>query len=72
MYRNKAGYSDPTAGEALGKIMKEYRQQQKKLRQLQIQLTKQKKLKQNQKHKKLQNLFLNQNKHRKQPKKKIL
>lgn len=30
MYRNKAGYSDPTAGEALGKIMKEYRQQQKK------------------------------------------
>ena len=32
MYRNKAGYADPTAGEALGQLMKEYRQKQKKRR----------------------------------------
>lgn len=30
MYRNSEGYSDPTAGAAMSRIMKEYRQQQKK------------------------------------------
>ena len=29
MYRNYEGYSDPTAGQAVGKLMKEYKQQQK-------------------------------------------
>lgn len=30
MYRNSEGYSDPTAGQAMSRIMKEYKQQQKK------------------------------------------
>lgn len=30
MYRNSEGYADPTAGAALGQIMKEYRQECKK------------------------------------------
>lgn len=30
MYRNNEGYADPTAGSAMSRIMKEYRQQQKK------------------------------------------
>lgn len=30
MYRNSEGYADPTAGAALGQIMKEYRQERKK------------------------------------------
>lgn len=30
MYRNSEGYADPTAGAAMSRIMKEYRQQQKK------------------------------------------
>lgn len=30
MYRNSEGYADPTAGAAISRIMKEYRQQQKK------------------------------------------
>ena len=30
MYRNGEGYSDPTAGAAMGSIMKEYRQQRRK------------------------------------------
>lgn len=30
MFRNKEGYADPTAGLAMSRIMKEYRQQQKK------------------------------------------
>ena len=29
MYRNSKGYADPTAGEAMSHIMKEYRQKQK-------------------------------------------
>lgn len=29
MYRNSEGYSDPTAGEAMGKVMREYRQNQR-------------------------------------------
>ena len=29
MYRNYEGYSDPTAGQAVGNLMKEYKQQQK-------------------------------------------
>ena len=28
-YKNREGYSDPTAGEALGRIMREYRQRQR-------------------------------------------
>lgn len=31
MYKNHEGYSDPTAGAALGEIMKEYRQNRKKV-----------------------------------------
>ena len=31
MYKNHEGYSDPTAGAALGEIMKEYRQERKKV-----------------------------------------
>lgn len=30
MYKNNEGYADPTAGSAMSRIMKEYRQQQKK------------------------------------------
>jgi hypothetical protein len=30
MYKNNEGYSDPTAGAAMSRIMKEYRQEQKK------------------------------------------
>lgn len=30
MYKNSEGYSDPTAGWAMSRIMKEYRQEQKK------------------------------------------
>lgn len=30
MYRNSEGYADPTAGVALGQIMKEYRQERRK------------------------------------------
>ena len=30
MYKNSEGYADPTAGAAMSRIMKEYRQQQKK------------------------------------------
>ena len=30
MYKNSEGYADPTAGSAMSRIMKEYRQQQKK------------------------------------------
>ena len=30
MFKNSEGYADPTAGAAMSKIMKEYRQQQKK------------------------------------------
>ena len=30
MYRNKEGYADPTAGAAMSKVMKEYREKQKK------------------------------------------
>ena len=29
MYRNHEGYADPTAGAAIGKVMKEYKQEQK-------------------------------------------
>ncbi|MCM1439358.1 MAG: hypothetical protein NC131_09200 [Roseburia sp.] len=29
MYKNNEGYADPTAGEAISRIMKEYRQKQK-------------------------------------------
>lgn len=31
MYRNSEGYADPTAGAAMGRIMKEYRRKQKRL-----------------------------------------
>jgi hypothetical protein len=30
MYKNNEGYSDPTAGAAMSRVMKEYRQEQKK------------------------------------------
>ncbi len=30
MYRNSEGYPDPTAGAAMGKIMKEYREERRK------------------------------------------
>jgi len=30
MYKNHEGYADPTAGEAMSRIMREYRQEQKK------------------------------------------
>ena len=30
MYKNSEGYADPTAGAAMSRIMKEYRQEQKK------------------------------------------
>ncbi len=30
MYKNNEGYADPTAGTAMSRIMKEYRQKQKK------------------------------------------
>ncbi len=30
MYKNSEGYADPTAGSAMSRIMKEYRQKQKK------------------------------------------
>jgi hypothetical protein len=30
MYKNSEGYSDPTAGQAMSRMMKEYKQQQKK------------------------------------------
>ena len=33
MYRNSEGYSDPTAGAAMGNIMRDYRQQRKQERQ---------------------------------------
>lgn len=29
MYRNYEGYSDPTAGQAIGNLMREYRQEQR-------------------------------------------
>lgn len=37
-YRNSEGYSDPTAGEALGNIMREYRQQRRETWQRQYEL----------------------------------
>ena len=30
MYKNREGYADPTAGQAMSRVMKEYRQKQKK------------------------------------------
>lgn len=31
MHRNSEGYADPTAGKAMGQVMKEYRERQKRL-----------------------------------------
>ncbi len=31
MYRNQEGYADPTAGQAMSRVMREYREQQKSL-----------------------------------------
>ena len=31
MYKNKEGYTDPTAGAAMASIMKEYRQNQRRI-----------------------------------------
>ena len=31
MYKNKEGYTDPTAGAAMATIMKEYRQNQRRI-----------------------------------------
>ena len=38
MYRNSEGYSDPTAGAALGQVMKDYKKERRKIWQKQNEL----------------------------------
>ena len=44
MYRNREGYSDPTAGAAVGNMMKEYRQARKRVWQRQNEIKNRKKV----------------------------